>query len=361
MHNRIDCSCSGRSALAARNGSVFRAALTGGLAFLALAASAFAAPSAYKTERGPHGVQVIENHRLPAAPGQRSLRARIVWPDDAGPGGTGADAVGPFPLVVYSHGFNCYRESYAGLTDHWASHGYVAVLPEHPDCPTAEAKMTPEDIRNLLYIRISDVARVLDALFAPGQEIPGLSGRIDYDRKAVAGHSFGGMVAQIAWGQPLKDLHGPEKVSYALGFDAAIVMSGVGEMPQMAERSFDEIPGPVLVTGGTLDLGNIGGPTIYPWEWRMAAYFLSPPGRKYSVVLEEGDHYLGGLICRGDRGGPDNRGGAHDTEGLAILAGVATAFLDAWVKRDAAARSFLEDFGQQSEEIAGGRARFAQK
>ena len=325
--------------------------------FLAFSFGCFAAialadtaPEAYKTEWGPHGVQVVENHTLPAELGQRSLRARIAYPDSAG----------PFPLVVYSHGFGCYRESYAGLTDHWASHGYAVVLPEHPDCLTSEGKLSPEDIGNLLYIRISDVARVLDALFAPGQELPGLTGRIDYERKVVAGHSFGGMIAQVTWGQPLKDLHSFERVSYALGFDAAIVMSGVGQMAQMADGSFDDMPGPVLVTGGTLDTGNTGGPTVFPWEWRMSAYDLSPPGHKYSVVLEEGDHYLGGLICREDRGGPDNKGGAHDTEGLEILAGVTTAFLDAWLRNDAAAMRFLEELEQHAA-ITAGRARFAQK
>ena len=307
-------------------------------------------PEAYKTEWGPHGVHVIDNHMLPAETGQRSLRARIAYPDGEG----------PYPLVVYSHGFNCYRESYSGLTDHWASHGYAVVLPEHPDCPTAEGKLSPEDARNLLYIRIGDVARVLDALFAPGQDLPGLTGRIDYERKAIAGHSFGGMIAQITWGQPLKDLHSSETVSYALGFDAAIVMSGVGPMPQMADGAFDQTPGPMLVTGGTLDTGNTGGPTIFPWEWRMSAYDLSPPGHKYSVALEEGDHYLGGLICREDRGGPENRGGAHDKEGLEILAGVTTAFLDAWLRNDAAAMRFLEEFEQHAA-ITPGRARFAQK
>lgn len=320
------------------------------LACLALAGPAAAAADAYKTEWGPHGVQVIDNHRLPAAPGQRSLRARIAWPD----------AAGPFPLVVYSHGFNCYRESYSGLTDHWASHGYVVVLPEHPDCPAAEARMPLGDIRNLLYIRISDVARVLDALFAPDQEIPGLSGRIDWERKAVAGHSLGGMVAQVTWGQPLKDLHSTEKVSYALGFDAAIVMNGVGEMPPMAEGSFNEIRGPLMVTGGTLDLENAGGPAVYSWEWRMAPYFLSPAGRKYSVVLEEGDHYLGGLFCRENRGGSGNTSASHDTEGLAILAGATTAFLDAWLKEDAAAMRFLDAFDQHAE-LTAGRARLARK
>ncbi len=307
-------------------------------------------PEAYKTERGPHEVHVIDNHVLPAEPGQRNLRARIVFPGSEG----------PFALVVFSHGFACYREHYAGLTDHWASHGYAVVQPEHPDCPTAQVKLSAQDAVNLLYVRISDIARVLDALFAPGQEIPGLTGRIDYDRKVIAGHSFGGMIAQIIWGQPLQDRYSSESVSYALDFDAAIVMSGPGPMPQMAEGAFTEMPGPLLVTGGTRDTRNAGDGVIQPWEWRMSAYDLSPPGHKYSVVLEQGDHYLGGLICRDDRGGPDNRGGAHDTEGQTILAGATTAFLDAWMNNDAAAKRFLKDFDQHAA-LTGGRARFARK
>ena len=307
-------------------------------------------PEAYKTEKGPHSVHVIDNHVLPAAPGERELRARIAYPQGEG----------LFPLVVFSHGFSCYRESYSGLTDHWASHGYVVVQPEHPDCPTSPTRFNPRAGADLHYVRISDVTRVREALFAPGEEIPGLTGRIDYGRKAVAGHSFGAMIAQILWGQPLKDRDSSESVSYALDFDAAMVMSGPGPMPQMADGAFTAMPGPLLVTGGTRDGRNAGDGRIQPWEWRMLSYELSPPGNKYSVVLEDGDHYLGGLICRDDRGGPENRGGAPDREGQTILAGVTTAFLDAWMNDDASAKRFLEEFDRHAG-ITGGRARFARK
>ena len=102
MHNRIY-----RSSTSAPAPRCLRLspALSAALACLALMGSAFAAPGAYKTEWGAHGVQVIDNHVLPSNPGQRSLRARIAYPDGAG----------PFPLVVYSHGFNCYREAIPGL------------------------------------------------------------------------------------------------------------------------------------------------------------------------------------------------------------------------------------------------------
>ena len=307
-------------------------------------------PAAYKTNSGPYGVQVIDNHVLPAESSQRSLRARIAFPEGEG----------PFPLVVFSHGFACYRENYSGLTDHWASHGYVVVQPEHPDCPTSERRLNPQTARDLHYIRISDVGRVLEALFAPDEDIPGLTGRIDYGRRVMAGHSFGGMITQIIWGQPLKDPESAGSVNYALDFDAAIVMSGPGPMPQMADEAFTTLPGPLLVTGGTRDIRNAGDGVIQPWEWRMLSYELSPPGDKYSVVLEEGDHYLGGLICREDRGGPENHGGAPDAEGVTILAGVTTAFLDAWLNNDAAARRFLEEFEQHAG-LTGGRARFARR
>ena len=308
-------------------------------------------PDAYKTVRGPHEVHVIDNHVLPAEAGQRELRARIAFPRGEG----------QFPLVVFSHGFACYRESYSGLTDHWASHGYVVVQPEHPDSPTSQVRLGARAAGSLHYVRISDVTRVLDALFAPGEEVPGLTGRIDYARKVMAGHSFGAMITQIIWGQPLKDPEGSAgSVSYALDFDAAIVMSGPGPMPQMAERPFTELPGPLLVTGGTRDTRNAGDGVIQPWEWRLLSYELSPPGNKYSVVLEEGDHYLGGLICRDDRGGPEGRGGAPDAEGQTILAGVTTAFLDAWLNDDEAARQFLAEFDRHAG-ITAGRARFARK
>ena len=345
LDRRIDAIC--RRAVASRIAMVL--ALVGTACWPAISQTA-SVPDAYKTERGPHAVQVIDNHKLPSETGQRSLRARIAFPQ----------AEGPFPLVVFSHGFACYRESYSGLTDHWASHGYVVVQPEHPDCPTSPVRFSPREATRLHYIRISDVERVLDALFAPGEEIPGLTGNIDYGRRVMAGHSFGAMIAQIIWGQPLKDPKSSESVSYALDFDAAIIMSGPGPMPQMADGAFTGMRGPMLVSGGTRDTRNVGDGVIFPWEWRLLSYEQSPPGDKYSVVLEEGDHYLGGLICRDDRGGPQNRGGAPDTEGQTILAGVTTAFLDAWLNDDAAARRFLEEFDQHAG-ITGGRARFARK
>jgi hypothetical protein len=68
----------------------------------------------------------------------------------------------------------------------------------------------------------------------------------------------------------------------------------------------------------------------------LSGYTLAPAGDKYFVALENADHYLGGLICR------DNRGGEADPEGVAINRSLSTAFLDAYIKDKADAKKFLQ-------------------
>jgi hypothetical protein len=38
---------------------------------------------------------------------------------------------GPYPLVVYSHGFGIYRQSAAYMLEHLASYGFVVIAPDH--------------------------------------------------------------------------------------------------------------------------------------------------------------------------------------------------------------------------------------
>ena len=136
-------------------------------------------------------------------------------------------------------------------------------------------------------------------------------------------------------------------------FRAAVVMSGVGPMPQMAEGAFAGLTRPLLASGGTLDEGNVGSGETFPWEWRMSPFSLAPPGDKYALVLDHADHYLGGLICRAERGGEDDPGG------LAIVRAVQAAFLDAYLKDDAAARRFLATADVAA--LTAGRARLERK
>lgn len=291
---------------------------------------------------GPHKALVAETSIRD--PGQeRDIAVRVAYPAEPG----------TYPVVVFSHGAFCYPQQYAAVTDYWVTHGYIVLSPNHLDSPNNRARMSADQVARLLESRIRDLSVMVDALPAIAAAT-GMTARPDATRLAIAGHSFGGMLAQIKAGLWLKDPQSGARLSQAdPRFRAAVVMSGVGPMPQMADGAFSGLTGPLLASGGTLDEGNVGSGQIFPWEWRMSPYTLAPPGDKYEVVLEKGDHYLGGLICRADRGGDD------DPQGVAIVRAVQTAFLDAYLKDDAAARRFLDSADIPA--LTGGRARFARK
>jgi len=322
--------------------------LTALMCALALASCGPAGQSstAYKTKLGTYAVKTKENVTLTDPEQGRDVTMRVVYPVDES-----ADA---FPVIVYSHGAFCYPQMYANVVEHWASHGYIVVLPDHLDSPNQKERpdLTKRDL--LLLSRVRDMSFVLDSLDEIEAAVPAIGGKTDRENMAVAGHSFGGMITMIKSGLTLKDSQSGETLDLSdARFDAAVVMSGVGQMQDMSDGAFDSLVGPVFSSGGTLDTGNVGDGVVHPWEWRMGGYRLAPPGDKYEVVLDQGDHYLGGLICR------ENRGGVPDAEGVTIVNGTSTAFLDAYLKDDAKAKAFID-----TADIAGmtrGRAMFDRK
>jgi dienelactone hydrolase len=286
-------------------------------------------------EPGPYQVGHSNEVVLYDAVQERDVTLQVAWPTSGG----------PFPVVVFSAGAFCYPQQYANITDFWVSHGYVVVLPNHLDSPN-RGKIKPDEISKMLSARVQDMSFVLDSLGAIEVQVPELAGRIDADNAAVAGHSFGGMIAMVKSGLHMQNSSGELLEDYAdPRFRAAIVMSGVGQVPPMAnmpevaymtDAAFTGLTGPLIASGGTLDEGNVGTGVVYPWEWRMAPYTLAPAGDKYSLVLLDADHYLGGLICREDRGGPD------DPEAVNTVRAAQTAFLDAYLKDDESAERWLQ-------------------
>jgi predicted dienelactone hydrolase len=318
--------------------------LRGGLLTLATALlSACAAPLLYGSSAGPYAVGHADGLLLHDSAQGRDIPARVVYPEGAG----------PFPVVVYSHGAFCYPQNYAVITEWWAAHGYVVVLPDHPDSPNNKPALRSDQMGDLTATRVAD----MNFLFGHLDEVAaaaGLPGRFDTGRLAVAGHSYGTVMAMAKAGLWMRTPDGGRRQFTDQRIRGAVIMSGVGQMDEfMAPDAFSGLKIPLLATGGTLDVGNTGGPVIHPWEWRMSPYTLAPPGDKYSVVLENGDHYLGGLICRPDRGGED------DPQGAAIDAALTLAFLDAYVKGEARAARFLATADVAA--LTSGRARFERK
>src|SRR5437763_2839222 len=40
---------------------------------------------------------------------------------------------GPYPVIIFSHGFGSSNTGYTPLTEYWAGHGYIVIKPSHAD------------------------------------------------------------------------------------------------------------------------------------------------------------------------------------------------------------------------------------
>lgn len=103
-------------------------------------------------------------------------------------------AQGPFPLVIYSHGSGGFRWVATFFTEFLASHGFVVAAPDHTGNTAIDGFTgTATDSATTAYNRPRDVTTTIDAVLALSEDdADPLAGRVDAERIAVAGHSFGG-------------------------------------------------------------------------------------------------------------------------------------------------------------------------
>jgi predicted dienelactone hydrolase len=252
----------------------------------------------------------------------------------------------PAAVVLFSHGLGGSREgsSYLGL--HWALRGYVAVFLQHPgsdasvwqDVPARARRAAMEDAasaRNLL-LRVRDVTAVLDQLERWNAERGHvLTGRLDHRRVGMSGHSFGAVTTQVVAGQRARGGRSlaDERIR------AAIAMSPSWRGRGDATAAFGTVAIPWLLMTGTQDLAPIGGADLGS---RLAVFPALPPGGKYELVLEGAEH-----SAFTDRALPGDSAPRNPDHHRTILA-LSTAFWDAWLQRDEAARRWLDGEGPRS-------------
>ena len=116
---------------------------------------------------------------------------------------------GPYPLVVFSHGFGAHRRQSTFLCTHLASHGYVVAAMDHTGNTIVEtvqmmmaAQMggpAPDPaaiLSEVIPARPVDVSFVIDRLLAGVDGVP----TIDAARIGMSGHSFGGWTTLMVAG-----------------------------------------------------------------------------------------------------------------------------------------------------------------
>ncbi|HSS77524.1 MAG TPA: hypothetical protein VLV54_12365, partial [Thermoanaerobaculia bacterium] len=250
---------------------------------------------------------------------------------------------GPFPVIVFSHGLGGSRDGYEYLGHHWASHGYVSVHLQHLGSDDAVWKESEQPARDLARAaadprialeRPKDVSFVLDRVTAMNRDLTPLKGRLDLRSIGMAGHSFGAWTTLAVAGQGLgfrqqRSLADPR-------VKAAIEMSAPVPRGADLDRAYAKIKLPILHMTGTLDDSPIGDTKAA--ERRIPFDHIQAAGQ-YLVIFQGGDHMIfAGQRRKASNGEKDPR--FHDL----ILQGT-TAFWDAYLKGDAAAKAWLSRGG----------------
>lgn len=250
------------------------------------------------------------------------------------------------PVVVFSHGAYSSKDDYSPILDHWAAKGYVVIAVTHRDSTRLGTARGTNDPRFMAW-RIADIRLAIDRLDDSLAALPDLSARTDRTRLAVAGHSFGGLIAQTIGGATLRNpALGKAESHRHPAVRAVIIFSGAGAMaPVLTAEDFFALQLPTLVTVGTEDLKQ--APDLSGYAWRRQPYDLISPGNKYLLTLEGADHYLGGMVGRDDL--PKSE---HGADYLTAFNAASTLFLDAWLRDDKQARRRLAAWPATATEFA---------
>jgi predicted dienelactone hydrolase len=321
------------------------------LASLAVHATA-TGPGGYKVDAGPWKVAsedlVLRDERR-----QKDLEITVRYPV------VDANAADRFPLVVFSHGAGGSRATFPDLTAHWASHGYIVVLPTHSDSIelrrrkgedlsllARDLNLLVRDVRPL--DRLADVVFLLDSIGTMEERGPGLrggdgAGRVDRERIGMAGHSAGALTTQMAAGVKVRGVSpGAMLEARSVGdprIDAAILISGQGTTNRMfTDQSWSELSKPTMVLTGSKDYAAISTETPAS---RREPFEKAKPGDKYLVFIEGATHssYQGkGPALRLDREQPSETELSMITS---VTAAATLAFLDIYLKDDKRARAYL--------------------
>jgi dienelactone hydrolase len=246
----------------------------------------------------------------------RPLLTYVRYPALGSPGRTdlpdapAARADGPFPLVIFGHGFAVTPTLYARLLQRWARAGYVVAAPVFP-LENADAPGGPDE--SDLTNQPADMSFAISEMLAAARASAGpFSGLINSSQIAVTGQSDGGDTAlAVAYDPTYRD----PRVS------AAVILSGA-EIPGIGGFTFPAGSPPLLATQGTADTDNPPSATN--------AFFNVARRPKYLLRLFGAEHL------------PPYSGQQPQ---LGIVERVTLAFFDGYLKHRAGALARLVSLG----------------
>jgi dienelactone hydrolase len=230
---------------------------------------------------------------IPLAGRPAPLRARVTAP-------LSGDRL---PVVVLSHGNGWSMDGYAPLAEHWAGEGFVVVQPTHLDSRSLGFGHDHPQFADIWRWRILDVTAVIDHLPAVAAAVPGLAERVDVERLAVAGHSWGAQTAGVLLGAGVLSADGRDVERFAdPRVRAGVLLAAAGTGDTLTPFAVEHLPfmrpdyttmtAPTLVVAGDADRSAL---TTRGPDWFTDAYHRSP-GADALLTLAGGEHSLGGVV-----------------------------------------------------------------
>lgn len=302
-----------------------------------------AAAKPYKLDAGPFKVGTAELTLRDEARG-KDLPLLVRFPQREH-----ADAARS-PLVVFSHGMGGSSDAFSTLSAHWASHGYVVIHPTHADSVKLR-RANGENVTAQSFLaagtrqvdpvgRVKDITLILDRLDEIESNVAALkdargAGRIDRERICMAGHSAGAfttqMIAGVKMGGRLAARREARFADPRVRCFMPISPQGVGKAG-MNESSWEAVTLPMLAVTGSEDTTPVSNET--PESRRHCFDFSAPLGNKHLLWIEGARHSSFG----GKTGDPAELRAAVDLS----MTCATTAFLDAYLRADAGAKSWLD-------------------
>lgn len=224
-------------------------------------------------------VRLVDAHRSIRLPGGKAVPRTLVtfvrYPASGRPSSADlrhappAHASGPFPLIVFGHGFAATPAIYARLLHAWTRAGYVVAAPVFPlENTNAPGGPNEADLVN----QPADLSFVITRLLAANaNKASPLHGMIAPTRIAVSGQSDGGETAfAVAYDAPYHDSR----------VRAAVLLSG-SQLPGVG-FTFPRPSPPLLATQGTAD--TINPPSL------TNAFYTKAPAPKFLLTLIGATH-----------------------------------------------------------------------
>ena len=286
------------------------------LAVAACASDQAKKPEGAKASLGDNGlspVGVIPTALLHDAQRNKDLDISLEYPTRGG----------PFPVIIFSHGYGASNRGYESMVAYWTGHGYVVIRPVHADAGAIReaprdmtaaaarddrrdqgrnrrgqqpAAQTPPPFRPnpaeeiwekerepQWRDRARDISLIIDSLASLEERFPELKGKMDRAKIGVGGHGYGAFTAMLVGGA--KTFGNPPLQVGDARVTAVLAMSpqGVASNRGLTAESWRDVKAPAMFMTGSRDFGAVETETP---EWRKTAYENSPAVDKYFVLFE---------------------------------------------------------------------------